>query len=78
MKMISVFLWCHVRNLNPERITLSDKEFQSKLDYSGITFPVTLKQISQIEWQNQININVIGYENQSIQLDYQKKNIKIT
>ena len=33
-----------------------------KLDYSGITFPVTIKQISQIERQNRININVFGYD----------------
>ena len=60
------FLWCHVRHLNPlknhpERITQSDKEFQSKLDYNGIAFPVTIKQITQIERQNNININVFGY-----------------
>jgi len=39
------FLWCHVRHLNPakhnpQRITLTDKEFSKKFDYSGITFPV--------------------------------------
>ena len=61
------FLWCHVRHLNPQkdhpyRIKLSDKEFAKKLDYSGITFPVTIKQISQIERQNRININVFGYD----------------
>ena len=33
-----------------------------RLHYSGITFPVTIKQISQIERQNEININVFGYE----------------
>ena len=31
------------------------------MDYSGITFPVTIKQIPQIERQNQISINVFGY-----------------
>ena len=41
------FLLCHVRHLNPKkdhpyRIKLSDKEFAKKLDYSDITFPVTI------------------------------------
>ena len=44
------FLWCHVRHLNPfknnpQRIKIVDKEFANKLDYKGITFPVTIKQI---------------------------------
>ena len=57
------FLWCHVRHLNPQkkdpqRIKLSDREFAKRLDYSGITFPVTIKQIDRIERQNQINIDV--------------------
>ena len=34
-----------------------------KLDYSGIEFPVTVKQYNKIENQNEININVFGYEN---------------
>ena len=60
------FLWSHIRHLkpqkkDPQRIKLSDKEFAKKLDYSGITFPVTINQISQIERQNQIRINVFGY-----------------
>ena len=64
------FLWCHVRQLNPfknnpQRIKIVDKEFAKKLDYKGITFPVTIKQISQIEKQNNININVFGY-NESV------------
>ena len=66
-----MFLWCHVRHLNPlknhpERITQSDKEFAKKLDYNSITIPVTIKQITQIERQNNININVFGYETKSV------------
>ena len=79
------FLWCHVRHLNPQkdhpyRIKLSDKEFAKKLDYSGITFPVTIKQIAQIERQNEININLlvmIVKENQFIQLEYLENTIMI-
>jgi len=60
------FLWCHVRHLNtekknPQRIKLTDKEFAKKLDYSGISFPVSYKDYNKIEKQNQININVFGY-----------------
>ena len=68
------FLWCHVRHLNPQkkdpqRIKLSDREFAKELDssgYSGITFPVTIKQIPQIESQNEMNINIFGYSNKSV------------
>ena len=61
------FLWCHVRHLNPrkkdpQRITKSDREFAKRLDYSGITFPVTRNQINRIEKQNKINIYVFGYD----------------
>ena len=43
------FRWCHIRHLNPqdihpERIKKSVKEYINKLDYSGIEFPVTIKQ----------------------------------
>ena len=61
------FRWCHVRHLNPQekdpqRIKKSDKEFIEKLDYSGIEFPITIKQINKIEKKNSIRINVFGYE----------------
>ena len=62
------FRWCHIRYLNPqdvhpERIKKIDKEYINQLDYSGIEFPVTVKQNNTIEKQNEININVFGYEN---------------
>ena len=62
------FRWCHIRHLNPqdkypERIKKSDKEYINKLDYFGIDFPVTIKQYNKIEKQNEITINVFGYEN---------------
>ena len=61
------FRWCHIRHLNPQakypqRIKKSDKAFIQNLDYSGIEFPVTTKQYNKIEKQNEININVFGYE----------------
>ena len=59
------FRWCHVRYLNPpknypQRIKLSDREYAKQLDYSGVTFPVTVKDMGKIEKQNKININVFG------------------
>ena len=62
------FRWCHIRHLNPQdkypqRIKKSDKSFIKNLNYSGIEFPVTTKQYNKIEKQNEININVFGYEN---------------
>ena len=61
------FRWCHIRHLNPvkhnlQRITISDREFVQRLDYSGITFPVQIKDIKKIEKRNSININVFGYD----------------
>ena len=61
------FRWCHIRHLNPQekypqRIKKSDKEYIDKLDYQGIKFPVTIKQINKIEKQNNIRINVFSYE----------------
>ena len=61
------FLWCHNRYLNPlkvhpERITKADRETVKRLDYTGVTFPVTVKDIKRIEKQNEININLFGYD----------------
>ena len=62
------FRWCHIRHLNPvdkdpQRIKKSDKQYIQYLDYTGIEFPVTTKQYNKIEKQNEIRINVFGYEN---------------
>ena len=61
------FRWCHIRHLNPQdkdpqRIKNTDKQYIEKLDYSSIEFPVTVKQINKIEKQNNICINLFGYE----------------
>ena len=62
------FRWCHIRYLNPQykdlqRIKRSDKEFINKLDYTNMEFPVMLKDIPKIEKQNNINVNIFGWEN---------------
>ena len=61
------FRWCHIRHLlpqneNPQRIKECDKKYVEKLDYSGIEFPVSVKQYNKIEKQNNIRVNVFGYE----------------
>ena len=61
------FLWCHVRHLNPvkkdpQRVKMTDKEVAKTLDYTGVTFPVTIRDVGKIEKQNKININVFGYD----------------
>ena len=63
------FRWCHIRHLNPQdkypqRIKKTDRTSIDQLDYSGIEFPVTVKQYNKIEKQNSINIKVFGYENE--------------
>lgn len=64
-----MFRWCHVRlinpdeNVNPNRITKKDKEIAKQLNYKGIEFPVTIKQVNKIEKQNDIRGNMFGYEN---------------
>ena len=78
------FRWCHIRHLNPQdkdpqRIKKTDKQYIEKLDYSSIEFPVTVKQINKIEKQNNICINLFGFEEKQIFPIYisPKKSIKI-
>ena len=61
------FLWCHVRHLNPiennpQRVKETDKALAKELDYTGVTFPVTIRDMSKIEKQNKININAYVYD----------------
>ena len=62
------FLWCHIRHLNllkihPERITKVDKKMINDLDYEGIKFPASKKDMKKIGRRNNICINVFCYEN---------------
>ena len=62
------FRWCHIRQLNPlkihpERITKKERVYVKELDYTGVTFPLTLKDMDKIEKNNSININVFGFNN---------------
>ena len=66
-----MFLWCHVRHINPskehpERIKKTDKKIAEELNYDGIEFPVQEKDFNKIEVKNNICINVFGYENELV------------
>ena len=63
------FKWCIARALNdnvknPGRITTELREQSEKLDWRGIVFPVAVDEnvYTKIERNNNININVYGYE----------------
>ena len=65
------FLWCRVRHFNfvkeyPRRIKKTDRRIASNLNYEGIEFPVQEKDFKKIEVQNNICINVFGYENELV------------
>ena len=65
------FLWCHVRHINPTqehpgRILKIDRRLASNLNYDGIEFPVHEKDFSKIDVQNNICVNLFGYENELV------------
>ena len=65
------FRWCHIRYLNPkennpQRIKKSDKRKVEQLSYQHTEFLIAVKHYNNIEKQNNININVFGYENKKI------------
>ena len=66
------FKWCVVRALNPverdaPQITKKLKDQSERLDWSGLRFPVDLKQIKIFEKFNpQISINVYGYDDRVV------------
>ena len=62
------FKWCFVRYVipathNPRRITKADKDFEKRLDFKDIKFPVKIRDIHKIWKNNSISISVFGYEN---------------
>ena len=61
------FRWCHIRHLNlqeknPQRIKKEDKKMINEMNYDGIDFPLSQKHYNKVEKQNNIRINVFGYE----------------
>ena len=49
------------RSKNPNRVSKYEP-FQNELKFDGIDFPVKLQDISKFETQNQISVNVFGYD----------------
>ncbi|EDO26269.1 predicted protein, partial [Nematostella vectensis] len=47
---------------DPQRLNKQLRENSMKFDWTGIEFPVSLKQIDKFEKQNPYAINVFGYE----------------
>ena len=61
------FRWCHIRHLNPQtehpgRIKKEDKKMVNELNYDGFDFPLSQKHYNKVGKQNNIRINVFGYE----------------
>ena len=52
-------------NNNPERISKL-KRFEKDFDWSGIGFPVSVKDITKFEFRNQISINLLAIEDKEI------------
>ena len=48
---------------NPKRISKADRDFDKKIDFKDIKFPVKVRHIHKIEKKNSIGISVFGYEN---------------
>ena len=51
---------------HPGKIKKNDKRLASNLNYEGIVFPVKEKDFEKIEVQNNICVNVFGYEDKLV------------
>ena len=63
-------MWCllaslHLTNHNPQRVN-NYSQYQDELNMTGITFPASLRDIAQIERQNNLSINVYGIEKEIV------------
>ena len=62
--VIAASRWEEINN-NPQRISKL-KRFEKDFDWSGIGFPVSVKDISKFEFRNQISINLLAIEGKQI------------
>ena len=66
------FLWCILASLHP--IPYQDNpnraskyyEYEGEMNMNGIEYPVAIKDIDRFEKQNEISVNVYGYEDASV------------
>ena len=60
------FLWsvlAHLYEANDHRYRVNHyKQYESELDMNGIVYPVAVKDVPKFEKQNNISVNVFGYE----------------
>ena len=64
MVVITASRWKEINN-NPERISKL-KRLEKDFDWSGIEFPVSIKDIKKFEFRNQISINLLAIEGKQI------------
>ena len=62
--VIAASRWEEINN-NPERVSKL-KRFEKDFDWSGIEFPVSVKDIKKFEFRNQISINLLATEDKQI------------
>ena len=63
-EIITVDKWMGIDS-HPERVS-NLREFADHYDWSGLEFPVSLKQIGKFEAKNNISVNVLGLEGKDI------------
>lgn len=61
------YRWCHIRHYEstgekPTKDKKIDKKYIKNLDYNGIELLVSIKQYNAIDKQNNVSINVFGYQ----------------
>jgi len=59
--VMSVLAHLHPQTNNPQRV-LHYIRHEAELNMKGISYPVQIGQISKFETQNDVSINVIGFE----------------
>ena len=62
--IITVDKWMDIDS-HPERVS-NLRDFTDNYDWSGLDFPVSLKQIGRFEAKNDISVNVLGLEGKDI------------
>ena len=67
--------YLNLEDRNPAGMKKPDKDFDKKLDFKDIKFPVKVRDVHKIEKQNSIGITVFGYENKEKHAIYVFKKI---
>ena len=74
---LKCFLWSILSSLYPVELNSENVEhyipYENKLNMTGITYPVQLNQIDTFENQNDISVNVFGFEESIFSLRISKK-----